>query len=327
MKLIEILQNQIIMFCIEKKLSNITRIPALPEFESEQDTIRNLQRCEKLKNSIPLYYEKQESEKLVKEIDYHVEIFEQFVRKVYAKELNAFVEAVNLNDYSDFGAWINYFKQAQEAVDWILTLENTVKQYCVKDWNKYLLDSEEFYIKQEWKEYAFILQAVESFNPLRNLKGPAVSSSLYTNELPYTYKNRFAGIVYRLTPKNFISMATSDSSSHVEHLIGDREKLLSVLKWSCIENTYNLIFLEDWDSCYYPFHIFIKKCIERVKIIQNRRENYNEILLLPNFENDIIGIFYQWDAPEGLRQQAIEFSKMSHRKLLVQEEDGTLRLQ
>lgn len=110
MKPIEILQNQIIMFCIEKKLSDITRIPALPEFELEQDTIRNLQRCEKLKNSIPLYYEKQESEKLVKEIDYHVEIFEQFVRKVYAKELNTFVEAVNLNDSSDFGVWINYFK-------------------------------------------------------------------------------------------------------------------------------------------------------------------------------------------------------------------------
>lgn len=281
------------VFCIERKLKGVTRLPEVLEFESEWNHKRNLQRCEKLKNSLSLYYGEQISQELRKGVDCHVKNFEQ----------------------------------AQEAVHWIFTLEQEIKRNCVKDWNKYLLDPEEFYVKQEWKDYAFLLQAVESFNPFRNLKGPVVSTSLYTKEFPYTYKGRTAGLIYRLTPKNFISMATSDLNSHLEYLTQDKERLLSLLEWNLVEDTYRLFFQENQDAAYYPFCIFVKKWIERMQETQEEKENYNEILLKPNFEDDVIGVFYCWNAPEGLQQQAREFSKLCHRKLVVREVSGILRLQ
>ena len=137
---------------------------------------------------------------------------------------------MNGNDFSNTKIWLNYLEQAQEAIHWISTLEREIKRNCVEDWNKHLIDLEEFYVKQEWEEYAFLLQAVESFNPFRNLKGPAVSVSLHTKEFPYTYKDRTAGLIYKLTPTNFISMATSDSNSHLDHLTQDKERLLSLLE-------------------------------------------------------------------------------------------------
>lgn len=323
MEPIEILQNQVTMFCVEKKLNDSTRVP---EFEFQQDTFRNLQRCEKLKNSIPLYYGTVRSKELLEAIEYHVNIFEKFVARLNGGELADFMAAVNSDDYSGFESWTEQFKQAQSAVKQVATLETEIKRLCVKDWKKYLTDPEEFYVKQEWQKYAFILQAVESFNPVRTLKGPAVSTSLYTDELPYTYRNRRAGVIYKLEPENLVTVAVSDSNSHVEHLTRDKEKLLSVLKWNCVENTYNLCFSEDLGSSYYPFSVFVNKCSDRIKTISDDKAKCNEVLLLPNFENDIIGVFYRWDAPAWLQRHAAEFAKMCHRPLLAHEDDGTLRL-
>lgn len=91
-----------------------------------------------------------------------------------------------------------------------------------------------------------------------------------------------------------------------------------------MEDTYRLFFQEDQDSAYYPFCIFVKKWIERM---QEENEKYNEVLIKPNFEDVVIGVFYSWNAPEWLQQQAREFSKLCHRKLVVRESSGILRLQ
>lgn len=61
--------------------------------------------------------------------------------------------------------------------------------------------------------------------------------------------------------------------------------------------------------------------------MQEENEKYNEVLIKPNFEDVVIGVFYSWNAPEWLQQQAREFSKLCHRKLVVRESSGILRLQ
>lgn len=97
---IEILQSQILMFCTERKLKNLTRLPEVPKFESEWNLKRSLQRYEKLKNSLSLYYGEQVSQELRKGIDHHVKNFKQFVCRLYEGELNTFLEEVKGNDFS-----------------------------------------------------------------------------------------------------------------------------------------------------------------------------------------------------------------------------------
>ena len=173
--------------------------------------------------------------------------------------------------------------------------------------------------------YSFILQAVDSFDLLWCFRGPAVSASLYTDKLPYTYRNRKGGIIYKLTQDNFVTMSISDASSHMVHMTTDDERIKATLELSCIAEYYNLCFNDGPDSCYYPYKVFVDKCLERARTIKEDSDKYNEILLKPWFENDILAIFYRYDAAGWFKKQAEGLASIANLPLVIQEENGMLR--
>ena len=56
--------------------------------------------------------------------------------------------------------------------------------------------------------------------------------------------------------------------------------------------------------CYYPYKVFVDKCLERARTVKEDSDKYNEILLKPWFENDVLAIFYRYDAAGWFKKQA-----------------------
>lgn len=105
----------------------------------------------------------------------------------------------------------NVLEQAQSSFQQFCSIENKVKQKCVKNWNRYLTSVEELEIGKEYNKGAFLVQAVEyGTSVARIVKGSAVSASLVTNGMQYLYKQRKIGVLYRLTENNLLTMNTSD---------------------------------------------------------------------------------------------------------------------
>lgn len=67
------------------------------------------------------------------------------------------------------------------------------------------------------------------------------------------------------------------------------------------------------------------KCLERARTIKEDSDKYNEILLKPWFENDILAIFYRYDAAGWFKKQAEGLASIANLPLVIQEENGMLR--
>ena len=324
MKPIEILQNRIVMYYVEKKIADGWL--AMPDFMFLEKMEQNWQRVEKLKNSIRLYYTNIRSERECLELSDNLKIFNEFIESIAKGGLRDFVTGAGCEDFGQLSVWIKRFKQAQEAADAFIRTESEVIRRCVKCWEGGLTDVNVLrYHADGLSEYSFILQAVDSFDPLWCFKGPAVSTSLYTDKLLYTYRNRKGGIIYKLTQDNFITMAVSDANSHVVRLTTDNDRIKSTLALSCIADCYDLCFNDGPDNCYYPYKVFAGKCLERAKTINEDSDKYNEILLKPWFENDVLAVFYRHDATDWFKKQAEELADIANLPLVIQEENGMLR--
>ncbi|MCI8749702.1 MAG: hypothetical protein HFH67_17920 [Lachnospiraceae bacterium] len=312
------------MYCVEEMIE--TGYSARPAFVFLEKLEQNWQRVEKLKNSIRLYYKNIHSGCEYHDLSDNIKIFNEFMESVAKGGLQNLVASVESEDLGELSAWIKKFKQAQAAADAFIRTESEVTRRCVKCWEGGLTDVNVLrYHADGLSGYSFILQAVDSFDPLWCFRGPAVSASLYTDKLPYTYRNRKGGIIYKLTQDNFVTMSISDASSHMVHMTTDDERIKATLELSCIAEYYNLCFNDGPDSCYYPYKVFVDKCLERARTIKEDSDKYNEILLKPWFENDILAIFYRYDAAGWFKKQAEGLASIANLPLVIQEENGMLR--
>lgn len=323
-KPIEMLQNRVVMYCVEEMIE--TAYSSMPAFVFLEKLEQNWQRVEKLKSSIRLYYKNIHSGRECHDLSDNIKIFNEFIESIAKGGLQNLVASVESGDIVQLSVWIKKFKQAQEAADTFIRIESEVIRRCVKCWEGGLTDVNVLrYHADGLSEYSFILQTVDSFDPLWCFRGPAVSTSLYTDKLPYTYRNRKGGIIYKLTQDNFVTMSIFDASSHMVHMTTGDERIKATLGLSCIAEYYNLYFNDGPDSCYYPYKVFVDKCLERAGTIKEDSDKYNEILLKPCFENDVLAVFYRYDAAGWFKKQAVRLATIANLPLVIQEENGMLR--
>lgn len=131
-KPIEILQNHIVMYYVEKKI--VDGWPATPDFVFLEKIEQNWQRVEKLKNSIRLYYKNTCSEREYLELSDNMKIFNEFIESFARGGLRDFVTGTGCEDFGQLAVWIKKFKQAQEAADSFIRTESEVIRRCVKCW-------------------------------------------------------------------------------------------------------------------------------------------------------------------------------------------------
>lgn len=312
------------MYYIEETIKDVRT--ARPGFRFLEKLEQNQWRAEKLKNSIRLYYKDICSWSEYHDLIDNMKIFNEFIESIAKGGLQNLVDSVENGDFVHLSMWIKKFVEVQEAADAFIRTESEVTRRCVKCWESGLTDANVLrYHADGLSGYSFILQAVDSFDPLWCFKGPVVSTSLYTDKLPYTCRNRKGGIIYKLTRDNFIAMAVSDANSHVAHITTGNERIKSTLGLSGIADCYNLYFNEGPDSYYYPYKVFVDKCLERTGTIEEDSDKYNEILLKPRFENDVLAVFYRYDAAGWFKKQAEGLAYAANLPLVIQEENGMLR--
>lgn len=170
------------------------------------------------------------------------------------------------------------------------------------------------------KKYSFIVQALESFNPARIYKGPIVSASLFTNELPYLFQDRRVGIVYSLTKENLLLVNVSNSNTHV-WLSDDLESLGDLVNCSLIDDKYYMFASEDSKNAYHPFAFFVESCKEALE--QSSGGWCNDILIKPNFENDQKALFCYGDR----KRETFAFAQFCRLPVIVVQEDGSVILE
>lgn len=216
-------------------------------------------------------------------------------------------------------------EQAQSSFQQFCSIENKVKQKCVKNWNRYLTNVEELEIGKEYNKGAFLVQAVEyGTSVARIVKGSAVSASLVTNGMQYLYKQRKIGVLYRLTENNLLTMNTSDLYSDLKELDTEADVVNSLFHWSLINNTFGLSLIDSSDSKFYKFREFVKQWEERVKQAETE-DRYNEVLLTPNFENDLMGAFYLSSASDGEKDRAAKLAELTTGVLIEMKSNGYVK--
>ncbi len=219
----------------------------------------------------------------------------------------------------------NVLEQAQSSFQQFCSIEDKVKQRCVKNWNRYLTSAEEWEIGKEYSKGAFLVQAVEyGTSIVRILKGPAVSASLVTSGMQYLYKQRRIGVLYRLTENNLLTMNTSDLYSDLKELSTEADVVDSLFHWDLLSSTFGLSLIDSSDSKFYKFREFVKQWEERVKQAETE-DHYNEVLLIPNFENDLMGAFYLSSASDGEKDRAAKLAELTTGVLIEMRPDGCVR--
>lgn len=213
-------------------------------------------------------------------------------------------------------------------------LENRLRKLCANDWSKpcNLTDPRECLCDKlgytdttyTLKNYAFIAQCLLNFNPLKAMRRPMVSASLLTHELTQTYWNRNVGLLYRMTPDNLILFGVSDLNSNVVSLVQDNDVIATIFDWSWFQQCYHVDVTEDEDSAYYPFDVFVDLCKKRCGNVDIKElDKYNEVLLHPDFMNDVIGAFYRYDSLENEVCRVKSFAEMSHVPVVRFNQDGS----
>ena len=237
----------------------------------------------------------------------------------------------------DSKVWISSDENARKVVPIVTkleVLEKKLRELCAKDWSKpcNLTDPREnpciqYDSDKEYtlKKYAFVVQALLSFNPLNAMRGPVVSGSLVTQELTQTYWNRNVGLIYRVTPDNLIMFGTSDLNSNIVFFVEDNDIISTVFDWSWFGQNYHIDVMEGNDNAYYPFSVFVDLCKKRYEDSKvEKLDRYNEILLKPHFMNDVIGAFYRHDSSTSEVNRVEHFAEMSHLPVVRFNQDGSV---
>ena len=222
-------------------------------------------------------------------------------------------------------------KRVVPMVTKLEALEKKLRELCAKDWSKpcNLTDPRENPCGSEkeytLKKYAFIVQALLNFNPLNAMRGPAVSASLVTEELTQTYWNRNVGMIYRVTPDNLIMFGTSDLNSNIVFFVQDNEIISTIFDWSWFGQNYHVDVTEGNDNAYFPISVFVNLCKKRYEDSEvETLDRYNEILLKPDFKNDVIGVFYRYDSSDVEVNRVKNFAEMSHIPTVRFNQDGSV---
>lgn len=216
-------------------------------------------------------------------------------------------------------------EQAQSSFQQFCSIENKVKQQCAKNWNRYLTSVEELEIGKEYNKGAFLVQAVEyGTSVARIVKGPAVSASLVTSGMQYLYKERKIGVLYRLTENNLLTMGIRDLYSDLKALDTEAGVVDSLFHWSLINNAFGLSLIDSSDSKFYKFREFVKQWEERIKQAETE-DHYNEVLLIPNFENDLMGAFYLSSASDWEKDRAAKLAELTTGVLIEMKPDGCVK--
>lgn len=325
MKPLEILQAQAIMYSISKKF-HFSYVPAISSENILSDKGRTLARCNKLIRSLDYYYP-QDYKTITKELEKHIEIFEN----LFSEIKQGCIEKIQLellgNDYTNLKSYLQMLNNAQSAYDFIVSIENDVRKMCAGDWKKYLTDVNLMKINEPIEDFAFIIQAISNFNPAWIMKGPAVSTSLIIGKHIHTYQNKRIGLLYKLTKDNFIFHSLSDSYTNLTKLTSDTGILNAMLYWELISEFYHLDFSFDPYACFYPYNIFIEKWKYRIANTSvNAKDYYNEVLLKPDFENDCIGIAILPDASQDEERKAHMLAELFGVPIIKVTENSATRL-
>lgn len=254
--------------------------------------------CESFKNNY-------DSQELYRNLDEYEQVLFDFFEHMENGIIENVRDDIFSGNYNCLTDYVKMISEAQFAWDEMMKIENCVKRWCVFDWKRNLTAPDTISEETVLEKYSFIIQAVYNCNPAWIMKGPAVSASLVTSEMPYTYQNRQIGIIYQLTEDNLISLATADANSNVTQLVSDEDLVSSLLNKKLIENRYNVEFIEDFDTWFYLYAEFIKRWKDRiVKTDDGTKPFCNEILLKPDFLNDVIGVITFQDATAYEKEKA-----------------------
>lgn len=236
-------------------------------------------------------------------------ILEVFFSEIEKGVIESLISKIEAGDNSGLREYVKIVQNAQSAWNSIQTAEAVIKQFCVRDWNQYLTIIENQREGETITKYSLIVQAVYNCSPAFILKGPAVSASLITEDFCYPYRDRKIGIVYRLTPENLITISVSDASSHITELKSDNEIVKSLLHTKLIEKSWNVECIEDFNSWFYLYEFFIRKW---QKYASSRDPSHRccEILLKPDFQNDVTEVTIFPNASECERVKAKELSHL-----------------
>lgn len=235
------------------------------------------------------------------------------------------VDSVWCGECSELKEYLKLLEQAQSSFQQFCSIEHKVKQRCAKDWNRYLTSAEELEIGKEYSKGAFLVQAVEyGTSVARIMKGSAVSVSLVTNGMQYLYKQRKIGVLYRLTEFNLLTMSISDLYSDLKALDTEADVVDSLFHWSLINNTFGLSLIDSSDSKFYKFREFVKQWEERIGQVEYE-DRYNEIMLMPDFERDLMGAFYLSSASDGEKDRAEKLAELTTGILIELKTDGYVK--
>lgn len=282
-------------------------------------------RYEKVARSLVDFFKEQEVIAYRESLTEDLQDLESLRKEIENGIIERVVEATQSGNCSEIQEYLKLLEQAQDSFRQFCFIESKVKQRCVRDWNRYLTDVSELKVGSERGEGAFLVQTIGcDTNIARIVKGPAVSTNLVTSELQYLFRQRKIGVLYRLTEYNLLTLGVSDLYSDVKILESEEAAVDSLFHWNLINDTYSLVVSEDEESKFYPFNEFVRVWKDRI-VRAELEERYNEVLLMPNFENDLIGAFYLASASDGEKDRAAKIAELTTGVLIELQPDGRIK--
>lgn len=161
-------------------------------------------------------------------------------------------------------------------------VEDRVVKYVLEDWKKKLTDLSQFRIGDECGNYMVLACALDNIKANLDVfcDLPVISSSLLTNRLQETFKDRYIGFLYRVHEETFFGVDIEDAQANYVHCFDNNaDALANVLV------AYDLVDYETYEQVFYPSFRRVLPMDELISQITH----FNEILFMSSEKP--VGIF------------------------------------
>ncbi len=303
MKPLELLQLQIAMYQISRSLG----IQNPYDFSALQSEVKSFPiRFKRIRNSLK-YYDKS----LFADYDYSVKKmaiaekqYTDFIDKINHNSLITIKNAIDSSKptlVTDVKEFIVLCQELEENLNEFESFEREVKTLCMKDWYQHLTS---FHLSisevQVLEKYAFIIQALDHFNPFITPHHPGFSASVITESHQYTHNNRKVGFIYLPKAHNVKLMTATDSNTKIQSVVDPKSILNTIFAYSYVDTNIELMSNaagDEYDDGYFPFNVFMLNCTQL---------RCNEIVL--TYPIEPVGTFFRYDAEKQDKDMAIHLA-------------------
>lgn len=303
MKPLELLQLQIAMYQISRSLG----IQNPYDFSALQSEVKSFHiRFKRIRNSLK-YYDKSlfaDYEYSVKRMAIAEKQYTEFIDKINHNLLVTIKNAIDSSKptlVTDVKEFIVLCQELEENLNEFESFEREVKNLCMKDWYQHLTSFRPSISEiQILDKYAFIIQALDHFNPFINPHHPGFSASVITESHLYIHNNRKVGFIYLPKAHNVKLMTATDSNTKIQSVVDPKSILNTIFAYSYVDTNIELMSNaagDEYDDGYFPFNVFMLNCTQL---------RCNELVLAYPIEP--VGTFFRYDAEKQDKDMAIRLA-------------------